>query len=100
MQEEDYKVLRNEADAEPDRYTQWDPSRKFQSDYAERHKNDLTYDELTRAQRFEEQGHALSNKASLAAAVAPPKEEEVAPLSRQTTISSSSSSSATSTPVR
>jgi DHA1 family multidrug resistance protein-like MFS transporter len=96
MQEEDYKVLRNEADAEPDRYTQWDPSRKFQSDYAERHKNDLTYDELTRAQRFEEQGHALSNKASLAAAVAPPKEEEVAPLSRQTTISSSSSSSATS----
>ncbi|KAF2707952.1 MFS general substrate transporter [Pleomassaria siparia CBS 279.74] len=36
MQEEDYEILRNEADAEPQRYAEWDQNHQFTRQYAER----------------------------------------------------------------
>lgn len=84
MQEEDYEVLRNRADASPAEYSNWDPHRQFRSQYEELHRNDPTYQERTRGSVAEkkEEGEAVE------------KEEEVAaPLSRHTTASSSSSDS-------
>jgi DHA1 family multidrug resistance protein-like MFS transporter len=95
MQDQDLEVLRNEADADPQRYTSWDPHRQFRSQYAEAHRNDLSYEEIIRAHQAEARGRSLGDRASLTAAVASPtsqKEEEIAPLSRESSASSSSSS--------
>jgi DHA1 family multidrug resistance protein-like MFS transporter len=82
MQEEDYEVLRNEANAEPAQYSQWDPHRQFRTQYEALHRNDAPPTEGSRVQ----QAHPQE-------AVASPSVEEVAaPLSRHTTASSSSSS--------
>ncbi|OAL02036.1 MFS general substrate transporter [Phaeosphaeriaceae sp. SRC1lsM3a] len=85
MQEEDYEVLRNRADASPTEYSNWDPQRQFRRQYEELHRDDPSYEERTRAsaaEKKEEEEEAVE------------KEEEVAsPLSRHTTASSSSSSS-------
>lgn len=37
LTEEDYETLRNEADAEPERYTSWDPHRQFRTQYENLH---------------------------------------------------------------
>jgi DHA1 family multidrug resistance protein-like MFS transporter len=98
MQEEDYEVLRNEANAEPSQYTQWDPNRQFRSQYEELHRNDPSYEERTRIEREQAQQQAQEGGASMEQAVpsAPTpvrEEEEVAtPLSRHSSASSSSSS--------
>jgi DHA1 family multidrug resistance protein-like MFS transporter len=78
MQEQDFEVLRNEANASPDRYTQWDPNRQFRAEYAERHRNEE---------------HASAEEAAATPTTPAAKEEEAAPLSRHTTASSSSTSS-------
>lgn len=84
MQEEDYEVLRNEADATPAQYTQWDHNRQFRSQYAELHRNDASHEERTRLER---------EQAVLSASTPIREEEEVAtPLSRHGSASSSSSS--------
>lgn len=83
MQEEDYEVLRNEANASPTRYSQWDPNHQFRSEYEQLHRNDA---------------QPQPTPQQLEAVAAPVREEEAAPLSRQTSTSSSSSStSSTST---
>jgi DHA1 family multidrug resistance protein-like MFS transporter len=95
MQEEDYEVLRNEANAEPAQYAQWDPNRQFRSQYDQLHQNDAPVEERTRMEQARPQGQGQAAQDTMEEAVtsAPPKEEEVAaPLSRQTTASSSSSS--------
>ncbi|KAH7093444.1 major facilitator superfamily domain-containing protein [Paraphoma chrysanthemicola] len=96
MQEEDYEVLRNEANASPSRYTTWDPNRQFRSQYEELHRNDPQLPEGERAERVNKQEQPASPQLE---EVATPlnKEEEVAPLSRQTSASSSSSISSAST---
>jgi DHA1 family multidrug resistance protein-like MFS transporter len=48
MQEEDYEILRNRADANPAEYSQWDPQRQFRSEYAELHRNDPTMESAGR----------------------------------------------------
>lgn len=83
MQEEDYEVLRSEADAEPERYTQWDTQRQFRSEYQQRHSLDPTYAERIASQ----QPGAHTEHA------APKAQETGAPLSRQSSSSSSSTSS-------
>jgi DHA1 family multidrug resistance protein-like MFS transporter len=107
MQEEDYEILRNEANANPAGYTQWDPRRQFRSEYAELHKNDVDFQERMRAGQTGQAGQAGQARLAEqrekeqaardpmleAVATPPPKEEEeAAPLSRHTTASSSSSS--------
>jgi hypothetical protein len=93
MQEEDYKVLRNEADANPAAFTAWDPRRQFRSEYAELHKNDASAQERIRAEQAEHAQQEAEHPMFEAVATLPPKEEEeVAPLSRLTSASSSSSS--------
>ena len=94
MEEEDYQVLRNAANADPEGYTQWDPHRQFRSEYAERHRNDPNYQEEIRAEQAESQEQALSDPMHETVASVPKKEEEeeVAPLSRHTSTSSSTSS--------
>ncbi|KAH4821012.1 hypothetical protein HBH61_019600 [Parastagonospora nodorum] len=96
MQEEDYEILRNRADANPSEYTQWDPNRQFRSQYAELHKDDANYEERTRIAKEREQEQQQPGKA---ASPLPQLElEEVAtPLSRHSSASSSSSSSSAST---
>jgi DHA1 family multidrug resistance protein-like MFS transporter len=91
MQEEDYEILRNEANASPSRYTTWDPNRQFRSQYEELHRNDPQLSERERAEQVNKQEQPASPQLE---EVATPlnKEEEVAPLSRQTSASSSSSS--------
>lgn len=87
MQEEDYEVLRNRADADPARYSEWDPNRQFRHQYEELHRNDRNYQERTRSSEIEKREEEEAVE----------KEEEVAaPLSRHTTASSSSSSSGSS----
>ncbi|KAH7412094.1 major facilitator superfamily domain-containing protein [Phaeosphaeria sp. MPI-PUGE-AT-0046c] len=83
MQEEDYEILRNRANASAAEYSTWDPHRQFRSQYEELHRNDPNYEERTRASTAEkmEEEEAVE------------REEEVAsPLSRHTTASTSSSS--------
>jgi DHA1 family multidrug resistance protein-like MFS transporter len=96
MQEEDYEILRNRADANPDQYTQWDPNRQFRSEYAQLHRNDPRYEERMRIEpeQREQQAHAAREPLEQAVSPAPRGvEEEVAtPLSRQSSASSSSSS--------
>lgn len=101
MQEEDLEILRNQADANPGLYTQWDPQRQFRSEYAELHRNDPSYEERIRVEQHQQQEQAARDPLQEAVATPPKKEkekreekkeEEVAPLSRQTTTSSASSS--------
>lgn len=70
MEEEDYEMLRNEANAEPQRYEQWDREGRFRTEYMERH-------------------HPAPQ------ASASQKEETEAPLSRQSSSSSTSIASST-----
>lgn len=105
MQESDLVVLRNEADASPDRFSQWDPNRQFRREYYERHGRDPTYEEIVRNAEangrsvVEEpvQGATETHEEPLASPLSRKFEEEEAPLSRQTTSSSSSSNSSRST---
>jgi DHA1 family multidrug resistance protein-like MFS transporter len=94
MQEEDYEILRNEANANPAGYTQWDPRRQFRSEYAELHKNDVDFQERMRTGQVKQEEEEAARDPMLEAIATPPpkEEEEAAPLSRQTTASSSSSS--------
>ncbi|KAH7384002.1 major facilitator superfamily domain-containing protein [Pyrenochaeta sp. MPI-SDFR-AT-0127] len=99
MQEEDYEILRNQADASPGRYSQWDSNRQFREEYAERHRNDPTYEQQIRRETIEREERSMSDSAALQESVAAPvsheesrkEEEEVAPLSRQSSVSSSTS---------
>lgn len=99
MQEEDYQILRNEANADPDRYTTWDPHRQFREEYNRRHEHDQTPSERMRNIAAHERGERVVGDDEVSAAIqqdatpARETEEEVAsPLSRQTTSSSSTSS--------
>jgi DHA1 family multidrug resistance protein-like MFS transporter len=104
MQEEDYEILRNEADASPMRYEQWDPHGQFREEYNARHRNDLGHKHEGRIQTIQNEaigpeGRTLSEASVPLEAVATPpgkKEEEVAPLSRQSSSSSASTSSSNS----
>ncbi|KAF2119786.1 major facilitator superfamily domain-containing protein [Lophiotrema nucula] len=89
MEEEDYTVLRNEADAEPRRYSEWDTHEQFRRQYRDRHGRDPSYEEVI--------SHAgtrrpLSTQASQAQEPVEKKEAEE-PLSRHSSSSSDSSSS-------
>ncbi|KAF2792678.1 MFS general substrate transporter [Melanomma pulvis-pyrius CBS 109.77] len=70
MEKEDYDMLRNEANAEPHRYAQWDREGRFRTEYMERH-------------------HPTPQ------ASASQREETEAPLSRQSSSSSTSIASST-----
>lgn len=102
MQEEDYEILRNEANASPMRYSQWDSNHQFRKEYAERHRNDLTYEERIQRDTIEREERAISEppvpQETVASSVSKEsrreeEEEEVTPLSRQTSASSASTSS-------
>jgi DHA1 family multidrug resistance protein-like MFS transporter len=71
MQEEDYEVLRNEANAEPARYSQWDQAHRFRTEYQRRHPS--FEGETPRGEEREKE------------------EEPVPPLSRQSSTSSTGS---------
>ncbi|KAF2186368.1 MFS general substrate transporter [Zopfia rhizophila CBS 207.26] len=43
MEEEDYEILRGQANAEPRTYSQWDTHEQFRREYQERHNNDPSY---------------------------------------------------------
>lgn len=45
MEEEDYTVLRNEANAQPEQYQSWDQNRQFREQYQQLHSQDLSYAE-------------------------------------------------------
>ncbi|CAN9147847.1 unnamed protein product [Alternaria alternata] len=101
MQEEDYEMLRNEANASPERFANWDPHRQFHEEYHQRHLHDQTPDERLRNIEAHERGErTVSERSFPQEAVASPireKEEEVAsPLSRHSTSSASTASSASS----
>ncbi|RYN21038.1 putative transporter [Alternaria arborescens] len=101
MQEEDYEMLRNEANASPERFATWDPHRQFREEYHQRHLHDQTPDERLRNIEAHERGErTVSERSFPQEAVASPireKEEEVAsPLSRHSTSSASTASSASS----
>ncbi|OWY44695.1 MFS general substrate transporter [Alternaria alternata] len=101
MQEEDYEMLRNEANASPERFENWDPHRQFREEYHQRHLHDQTPDERLRNIEAHERGErTVSERSFPQEAVASPireKEEEVAsPLSRHSTSSASTASSASS----
>lgn len=99
MQESDLEILRNEANASPDRFGQWDPNRTFRRQYNERHGRDPTYEEILH--NAQANGHsAVEEPVAAEEPLASPisrKEEEEAPLSRHTTSSSTSSTSSRST---
>lgn len=105
MQEEDLDILRNEANADPDRYNTWDPQRQFREEYHRLHQHDQTPSERMRNIAAHERGESVEGADQVSAALqqnatpAGEREEEVAsPLSRQTTSSSTTSStSSTST---
>ncbi|EFQ95293.1 hypothetical protein CFE70_005984 [Pyrenophora teres f. teres 0-1] len=106
MQEEDLEILRNEANASPERYAKWDPNRQFREKYNQRHLHDQTPEERNRNIEAHERGERTQSQISLAQeAVASPvgeKEEEeeeeevVSPLSRHSTSSSTQSSASSS----
>lgn len=82
MEEEDYEILRNEANADPRQYGQWDTNRQFRRQYQEIHSHDPSYEETT---------HTHSNQTS-----GIQQKEVSAPRSRHSTSSDSSTSSASS----
>ncbi|KAF1848813.1 MFS general substrate transporter [Cucurbitaria berberidis CBS 394.84] len=101
MQEEDYEILRSEANASPERYAEWDRQRQFREQYAERHKNEPTYEERIKQEKLEGEGRSRGEPGQNApqpAAVPLPtnQEEEVVPLSRHGSVSSASTSSSAS----
>jgi DHA1 family multidrug resistance protein-like MFS transporter len=104
MQEEDYEILRNRADASPTEYTQWDPHRQFRNQYAELHKDDASYEEQTQhpvpvAPAIEEDKEVKGAKGKKREEQEQEEKEEEAEeeaLSRHSTASSSSSSSSSS----
>jgi len=106
MQEEDYEVLRSEANASPERYAEWDHNRQFREEYAARHRADPTYEELIQRETAEHGERSRSESAALPETDTSPthkeenkREEEVAPLSpisRQSSNSSTSSSASSS----
>lgn len=76
MQEEDLEIIRNEANASPQRYEEWDPTERFRHEYYQRHPDE----------------HPTHGREAVEEAV------ETPPITRhQTTASSSSSSSFSST---
>ena len=94
-------MLRNEANASPERFANWDPHRQFREEYHQRHLHDQTPDERLRNIEAHERGErTVSERSFPQEAVASPireKEEEVAsPLSRHSTSSASTASSASS----
>lgn len=93
MDGSDLVVLRNEANASPDRFRQWDPNHHFRHEYHERHGRDPTYEEIVR--NAEANGHTVDAE-PLASPMSIKVEEEEAPLSRHTTSSSTSTSSSAS----
>ena len=101
LQEEDYEMLRSEADAEPDRYQQWDPQQRFRDEYTQRHMLDQTPDECLPNMEAHERGERTASQASVPQeAVASPVREEAeevaSHLSRHSTSSASTSSSVSS----
>ena len=104
MQESDLVVLRNEADASPDRFTQWDPNRQFRHEYYERHGRDPTYEEIVRnaevngrtANEEPVEGATEAYEEPHVSSTSRKVEEEEAPLSRHTTSSSTSTASSAS----
>jgi len=90
MEEEDYEVLRGQARAEPERYSQWDPQGEFRRQYAEMHSDDPNYTERTRT----------ASLPGAEASASKPTKEETAPISRPSSSSSSSSSSSASSASR
>jgi DHA1 family multidrug resistance protein-like MFS transporter len=91
MQEEDLIVLRNEANASPERFAKWDPQHQFRRDYFERHGRYPTSDEEEHHQRQES-----TRDEPLGSPVSAKLEEEAAPLSRHASASSASTSSSSS----
>ena len=102
MQEEDLEILRNEANASPERYAEWDPNRKFREEYNHRHLHDQTPEERNQNIEAHERGERTQSQASVpqeavASPVGEKEEEEIAsPLSRHSTSSASTQSSASS----
>ncbi|KAL1792510.1 hypothetical protein ACET3X_009017 [Alternaria dauci] len=101
MQEEDFEILRSEANASPERFANWDPHHQFREEYHQRHLHDQTRDERLGNIEAHERGERTASERSFPQeAVASPigdKEEEVAsPLSRHSTSSASTASSASS----
>jgi len=102
MQEEDIEILRNEANASPERFAQWDPNRQFRDEYNRRHLHDQTPEERNRNIEAHERGERTLSQASVpqeavASPVGEKEEEEVAsPLSRHSTSSSTQSSASSS----
>lgn len=84
MEEEDYSILRNQANAEPQRYQSWDQSRQFREQYQQLHKNDPPYaDRIAGAGNSRPQPDALEEEQA---------KETAESLTRQSSSSSSSSS--------
>jgi len=100
MQDSDLVILRNEANASPDRFQQWDPNRQFRREYYERHGRDPTYEEILNNAHANGRsvlegpvtGATEAHEEPLASPLSRKEEEEEAPLSRQTTSSSTNSS--------
>ncbi|USP78854.1 hypothetical protein yc1106_06128 [Curvularia clavata] len=101
MQEEDYEVLRNQANANPEVYATWDPHRQFREQYHQRHLHDQTLAErerniaaLLRGEHIE--GEPPAPREPEATPVAEAEEEVASPLSRHSTSSASTASSTSS----
>lgn len=82
MEEEDYEILRGEANAEPRRFSQWDQNRQFRQEYERMHSHDPTYQDTISASQ------TRSNQP-----ISAQQKEAGTPLSRQSSSSSSSSAS-------
>lgn len=110
MNEEDYEILRNEANADEAHYAQWDPHRQFRSEYAQMHPDDPRYQAYVRAEQEAGREQTARDPLQQTDAAAPVHKEEeeeeeekveeeapLSPLSRHTTSSTSSSSASNST---
>ena len=72
MQEEDYEMLRNEANASPERFANWDPHRQFREEYHQRHLHDQTPDERLRNIEAHERGERTVSERSPSVTLNPP----------------------------
>lgn len=97
MQEEDYEVLRNEANASPLRYASWDHHGQFRREYSTLHGDDPRYPNdnppPAPANSIPEAQHAQKKDKTDDVAA---QEEVAAPLTRQSTASSSSTTTSNS----
>jgi DHA1 family multidrug resistance protein-like MFS transporter len=96
MQEEDYEILRNEANATPRRYSEWDQQGQMRREYAALHDNDprfLNAQPATPETAHTQNAQNIKEEHETVAA----KEEVAAPLTRQSSASSSSTTSSNST---